>query len=542
MPAGAPSAATSWPTGAFAEQHVPSYNSLMSSPALRPLALAALIVLGSATPGQAQSGVLRVGLPKLPGVLDPATALDGSVPLIARQVFDTLVQYAAGGTDVEPGLAVQWSVSKDGLVWSFRLREGVSFHDGTPLSAQSVVESLAREIFPGQPQAPAEDWVVGRLLRGKPGVVRQVALAQPYAPLLSVLAHPAFSIVLPAKAATPGGAQWLGTGPFAVSESSAERIVLDAKPHHWRGGPKLGRIVFAAVADEAQAEALLGGANLDILFPDGPPLRFERAVSIPGWRIGYLALETEKLPFSRVKARQAVAAALDPGQIATALGQAAAPLEAFLPRGAWARRQGPPIMGGDVERAKQLLAEAGLSEGTPVTLVVSDVGAPIDQFKLAEVIRASLAGAGLAVTVQAESVDQARSLAQAGEPQMTLVEARLDAGDPHFLLYPLSTSEGATKGPTAVNFSFYRNSRLDDPLIRASQLFFRPERARLYLRAQAMLAEDLPWIPLYVRLHWAVVRPEVRDLRLHPSGAPRLDRVWLESQPPSLLTAPVTRP
>ncbi|PYO51731.1 MAG: hypothetical protein DMD83_27165, partial [Candidatus Rokuibacteriota bacterium] len=84
---------------------------------------------------------------------------------------------------------------------------------------------------------------------------------------------------------------------------------------------------------------------------------------------------------------------------------------------------------------------------------------------------------------------------------------------------------------SAVNFSFYRNSRLDDLLIRASQLFFRPERERLYVRAQAVLAEELPWIPIYVRLHWAVARPEVRDLRLHPSGSPRLDRVWLESQP-----------
>jgi ABC-type transport system substrate-binding protein len=97
------------------------------------------------------------------------------------------------------------------------------------------------------------------------------------------------------------------------------------------------------------------------------------------------------------------------------------------------------------------------------------------------------------------------------------------------LLYPLSTSEGAVRGPTATNFSFYRNARLDDLLIRASQIAFRPERQRVYARAQAFLAEEIPWIPLYVRLHWAVVRPEVRNFRLHPSGNHRLDRAWVEA-------------
>ena len=111
---------------------------------------------------------------------------------------------------------------------------------------------------------------------------------------------------------------------------------------------------------------------------------------------------------------------------------------------------------------------------------------------------------------------------------MAIVEASVAGGDPHLLLYPLSTSEGASRGPKALNFSFYRNPRLDDLLIRASQLSFKPERQKLYVRAQATLAEELPWIPIYVRLHWAVARPEVRNLRLHASGNPRLDRVTLE--------------
>jgi len=111
------------------------------------------------------------------------------------------------------------------------------------------------------------------------------------------------------------------------------------------------------------------------------------------------------------------------------------------------------------------------------------------------------------------------------------LRARVEGGDPQLFLYPLSTSEAAVRGPAAVNLSFYRNQRLDDLLVRASQLGFRPERLRLYQRAQALLADELPWIPLYVRLHWAVARADVRNLRLHPSGFHRLDRVELAWSP-----------
>src|SRR5206468_1235673 len=319
---------------------------------------------------------------------------------------------------------------------------GVSFHDGTPLSARHVVDSLQRGIVPGHPQSPGGDGVLARLLRGMPGVIREVrardprtvdiVLTQPYAPLLTTLAHPALSVVLPA-AGGEGGNRWQGTGPFSITEIGPGRIVLEAQAAHWGRRARLARIVFIESADEAQAEAAVSAQSLDVLFPAGVPPRLGGTLSIPSWRIGYVALQTEKEPFKRLKARRALAAA------------------------------------------------------------------------------------GLAVTIQTESPESALSLMQAGEHQMALAEARVEAGDPHFLLYPLSASEGAAKGPSAVNFSFYRNSRLDDLLIRASQLSFRPERERLYVRTQAVLAEELPWIPIYRRLQWAGVRPEARDPPRHPS-------------------------
>lgn len=504
-----------------------------------------VLVLGVPARAPADPGTLRVGLPVLPLSLDPATALEGPVPLVARQVFDTLVRYTDGGSDVEPALAVQWSVSRDGLIWTLRLREGVRFHDGTLLTSQQVVDSLERLIRPGHPNAPAVNAAAPGLLRGVPGIVKeirvpdgrtvQIALVQPYAPLLTVLAHPALSIVLPSPPGE-GKAPFQGTGPFAIVDIAPDRIVLDARPGHWAGGPRIGRLVFTAAPEASQAAAALDAQTLDLFFPAGAPTRQSGAVSVPGWRMGYLAFQTEKEPFSRPKVRRAVAAAIDPASISLAVGAAAVPLRGFVPTSVWGRRDGAVILEGSPERAKKLLAESGFRRSTPPTLLVADGDKQADMVRAAEAIRASLAAADFAVGVQPESIATAHPLLRAGEHDLALVEERAEAGDPHFLLYPLSAAEGAVKGPRASNFSFYRNPRLDDLLIRASQLSFKPERQKLYIRAQAILAEDLPWIPIYVRLHWAVARPEVRNLRLHASGNHRLDRVTLEA--PAAAPAP----
>lgn len=485
---------------------------------------------------------LRVGVVGLPAIPDPATALDGTTPLIARQVFETLMQYREGSTDIEPGLAVRWTPSKDGLTWTLTLRDGVRFHDGTPLTAQHVVASLERQISPDDPLYPNPVAVWPRLLRGVPGVVKeiraadpktvQIQLLLPYAPLLTALAHPAFSIlhVVPGEG---GATRWLGTGPFRIADLAAGRIVLEANPGYWGGPPQVDRIVFLEEA-EAQADADLEGRRLDIWIPPVAPSKLEGALSIPGWKVGLLALQTEKEPFSRKKVRQAVAAGLDPALIAVAVERVAVPLQSFLPPGVWGRREGSPIMTADPNGAQRLLAEAGAPKGVSATLLVSDAPGVIDQARLAEAIRASLAAAGISLQIRTELPQVAAQLSQLGDHEMVLTEMLVAGGDPHLFLYPLSTSEGAAKGAGALNLSFYRNPRLDDPLIRGSQLAWRPERLRLYQRAQAILADDLPWIPLYVRLHWAVVRPEVRNFRLHPSGFHRLDRVSIESDPRSL--------
>jgi peptide/nickel transport system substrate-binding protein len=478
---------------------------------------------------------VRIGVTGLPAVIDPAAVLEGPGALIAHQVFDTLVAYREGSTDVEPALATRWSVSRDGLVWTFVLRDSVRFHDGTALTATEVVTSFERQYKLDPQQRPA---VWSALLRGIPGVVREVRAAdprtvvitvtQPYAPLLTVLAHPGFGIVRPGTA-LDGSPRLVGSGPFRLAEVVAGRITLDAVPAHWSGGARTERLVFLEVASDEQAEADLDSGALDVWFPPGAPRRVEGTLSTPGVRVGYLAFQTEKEPFTRKKVRQALAAAIDPAVVGIVLGRAAVPLQSFLPPAVWARREGSPILGGAKETVVKLLAEGGWPKGFSPVLVAPSDTAPVDVPKLAEALQLMLQGVDIQVRLRLESEATAQSARTAGEHDITLAEASVVGGDPHLFLYPLSTSEGASRGPRALNYSFYRNPRLDDVLIRASQLAFRPERLRLYHRAQAMLADEVPWIPLYVRLEWAAVRREVRGLRLHPTGLHRLATVSLGS-------------
>jgi peptide/nickel transport system substrate-binding protein len=456
-----------------------------------------------------------------------------------RLVYEGLVAYGERG-DIEPALATTWAVSRDGLVWTFRLRQDVQLHDNSRLGPDDVVQALGERISADEPPDTTPAWM--RPFRGAGRIVRevrrgegasiQIVLGQPYSPLLALLAHPALGV-----AVSRSGGPRVGSGPYRAVELTPDRFTLEAVPA-WRGEPpRSPRLTLDAVADDATALAEMapGGPLQAAMLATPPPASAGlQVMAAPSWRIGLLALRTDRGLTSRKTVRQAVALGLDPGVIRPALGEWALPHGGWLPPGAWAAREGVAVPF-DPARARRLLAQVAPSDPT-LTLLASDQLSGREAGGVAEAVRQSLGAVGFRVRIRLEPPETAESVARQGMAELTLYEATLEVNDPDVFLRPLLATD-ATGGAT--NVAFLRSPLVDGMLVRASQLGFRPERLRLYQRLQALLADEVPYVPLYVRLQWIVASSDVRGVRLDPSGLHRLERVSLEPKldppPPPLL-------
>ena len=236
-----------------------------------------------------------------------------------RLLYEGLVTFGDRG-DIEPALATSWGVSRDGLVWTFRLRQDVQLHDGTPLGPDEILAALGERISADESPEGAPGWL--RPFRGAGRIVRevrrgdgasiQVVLGQPYAPVLALLAHPALAVAVPRA-----DGHRVGSGPYRAVELAPDRLVLEAAPS-WRGEPpQSARLTLHAILDDAAALAGLGpGGSLHAALVRVPPAWAAlglQVVSAPTWRLGLMALRTDRGLTSRKTVRQAVALALNPG-------------------------------------------------------------------------------------------------------------------------------------------------------------------------------------------------------------------------------------
>ena len=184
--------------------------------------------------------------------LDPAQVADGESAKVCEMLYDTLIQYRDDTTEIAPALAEAWDSSADGLTWTFYLRRGVQFHDGTPFDADAVVFSLTR------PNAVFRDFhaeFINQIAALNPFTV-QIQLKTSYAPFISTLAGTSFSIVSPAAVQhfgdSFGDVNAVGTGPFKfVQWDEGDRIVLEANETHWAGRPSLDRFIFRSIPDNS---------------------------------------------------------------------------------------------------------------------------------------------------------------------------------------------------------------------------------------------------------------------------------------------------
>lgn len=470
--------------------------------------------------------------------LDPARASDIESLEVAEQVFGRLVRFAAGRLEPEPDLATSWTVSSDGLTWTFDLRPGVRFHDGTPFDADAVVFSFERQIISDHP-AHEPDFVWTRSYQNIKAIKAlgrlrvQFQIDRPYAPFLANLAIGPAAIVSP-TAVRQWGTKFprhpVGTGPYRFLEwIPGDRITLERNDEYWDQPAKIRYLVMLLLPDARQRMQSLESGAADIIqqvAPDDVPLiRLDpelKLVSAPAALVAYLALNTQRRPLDDPRIRQAIAHAIRRDAIVRFVYQGlATPAVGPLPPNVWGARSDLVTFGYDPERARSLLAEAGWSGavGRPLKLYVPSsarqyVPAPD---RVASVVRTCLEEVGLPVEVVAREPAELQRALWAGEHDLALTGWSGANGDPDNFLYNLLDSDNST-GAHPSNIAFYSNAWFHDIIGMAQRVTDRTERERLYSQAQAIVANDAPWVPLAHPTVMFAARVGVRGLTVQPSA------------------------
>jgi peptide/nickel transport system substrate-binding protein len=508
---------------------------------LLPLALA----LGGGSATAQPAGTLVVGLVAEPVNLDPAQVTDFNSNRVGRRIVEPLVTFAEETTQIVPGLAESWTVSPDGLQYTFKLRKGVKFHDGTPFNADAVKFAFERQINPEHPFNKLGKYPFAGFNFGTLKTVEvvddhtvQFVMKEPRASFLTILAGAAATIVSP-TAVRKWGADYpnhpAGTGPFRfVSWDRGQRIVLEKNPDYWKFPVKVDRVIFRPIVeDQARLTELLTG-NLDLavnLPPDFiAQLENDPRVTVlrgQGAHVWYLGINNQKKPFDDKRVRQAMNYAVNKEAIVRDVLKGTGLVSAgpVLP-GTWGAEAGLKPFPYDPDRARKLLAEAGHAGGLATTLWVPESGSGMQSpVAMATVIQSNLKAVG--ITVGLQTMEWGAFLAKLRTKEQELFALSWAAGneDPDLVMYPLLHSSQWT--PNGPNRALYKNPKFDDLLQQARLLTDPAKRAELYRQAQRLLVDDPPWIFIDHEIQVGALSKRVQGFRLHPSFDLRVETITL---------------
>jgi peptide/nickel transport system substrate-binding protein len=502
------------------------------------LAAAAMAAVGfgvTATQAQSPPGVLIVGQIAEPQSLDPHAVTAVNDFRILMNVYDGLVRYADGTLEVEPALATDWEISDDGLTYTFTLREGVNFHDGSPFDADAVVFNFERMLDEDHPYHDTGPFPLSFFFSAIDEVQAvdthtvEFTLNEPFAPFLSNLAYPTGLIVSPAAVMEHGeafGRNPSGTGAFRFEEwQSNTRVVVTANPDYWDGAPSLEAVVFRPLTDANTrvAEMLAGGIDVMVEVPPTALVQFEgEGYTIheqAGPHVWFLILNTREGPFTDVRVRQAANYAIDKRAIVedvlegTATIAAGPTPEAF----AWAYNDDLEPYPYDPDRARELLAEAGV-EGAELTFLVTEGGSGmLDPVPMGTVIQSNLADVGFDVSIRTYEWNSFLGVVNPGlEGQGDMAQMAWMTNDPDTLPFLTLRTEAFPENG-GFNSGYYSNPEVDELLEKARTSTDQDERAELYREMQEIVHEDAPWVFVANWKQNAVTSDAVENFALQPS-------------------------
>lgn len=492
--------------------------------------------------------------------LDPAYETDGNSFMICDNVYEQLVAYMDETTDIEPGLAKSWDISDDGKTYTFQLREGVTFHDGTPFNANAVVFSIGRMMkdrnlnffgegfeVPAQ-ERPPEYWVsmemddtIGSIeATGEFTVVFNLKRVE--APFIANMGMDFASIISPtAFLKDPKGyvRNPVGTGPFKfVKWVADDNITLEKYADYWdkSGGPYLDKVVFRAIPENSVRFLELKTGNIDICqFPNPADIQLAKndpnlkLVSQPGMNVGYLGFNFTKPLWQNIHLRRAVAHAINRQAIVDNIYQGMGQLaKNGIPPTMWGYNNDVPGYSYDPELAKEELALAGYPEGEnlpEIKLWSMPVPRPYNPegLKVGIAMIGDLAKVGILANVT--SYDWGTYLKRQREQPDDMDLFQLgwtgDNGDPDNFLAVLFDGLASPAIRTQ-----WKNERYHELMLQGKTTIDQAKRAEIYKEAQQIMFDDVAVIPV---AHSTVIWPmrnNVMNFKLHPTASVRMKNVW----------------
>ena len=486
-----------------------------------------------AGPAAAQQ-TLTIGVGGAFTSMDPHYHNLGPNNLLTTYVFDPLVRFDAK-YNVEPSLAVSWRAIGD-TTWEFKLREGVTFHDGTPFTADDVVFTYGR--VPRVLNSPSSfNHAVKHIARME--VVDAYTIRLHTANPVPLLANNLAGVRIVSRKHGEGAATGayntlaaaVGTGPYRATEFVVgERVLFQRNDAWWDKKPIWTRVNYRAVTNDASRNAALQAGELDII-DQVPPRDVQdlkknakvNVVSLSGQRLIYLALDTGRSetlwvtnkdgmrmtvnPLQDVRVRKALSLAINrPGIAERIMDGFAAPTGQLMPEGASGYVASIKTDAYNPDQAKKLLTEAGYPDGFGITLHGPN-NRYVNDSKIVEAIAQMWTRVGVKTSVDTMPVATFFSRAARAEFTIRLTGWASDTGEASSNLTEMVASSNPEKGRGAIfDPSKYANAAVDAIIERALATIDLDKREALYREAELMALPDLPVIPLHHQVNVFAMR------------------------------------
>jgi len=439
--------------------------------------------------------ILVAAVSAQPDKFDPHTTSAYPSFQVLENVYDTLVVPNADDLTMEPSLATKWETSADNLTWTFTLRDGVKFHDGSDFDSADVAYSYNRIIK--EKLSNSYRFANVKSIETPDPKTVVLHLSKPTPNLLALIGAFKGMAILPENAEKDLdlNTEANGTGPFKLTSSDANSTKLTAFDDYWGGKPKIDGVEFKYITEPAAALTALKAGEVqwtDNVPPqdieslaDDKEVDLESTASVDYW---YMSMNFDKAPFGNTKVRQAIATAIDRDAVTEAAKFGAARSnETAIPEGSFFYYDYKPFKP-DADKAKQLLKEAGVT--TPLTMGLMVTDEFPESVTAAQVIASELEPIGIKVKV--ETLDFATWLDRESKGEFdSFMLSWLGNIDPADFYEQQHITGGSS------NYQHYSNPKVDELLTQAATEVDQNKRKDLYDQAAKMIVDDVSYLYLY---------------------------------------------